>query len=258
MFEEFKVNKNSSEPLYYQIMNFIEEDINTDKLKEGDMLPTEMELSQGLAVSRQTIRQAMNELVNKGYLMRVKGRGTFVSKPKIINKYASIIESYSEEMKNKGLAAKTKVLELKQISCEDNIGNKLLLSKGEKVIKLKRLRFAVDESKKQIDFYEELPPLLLTTVYIPYSMIPQLMSYDFECFSLYEVLEKNDLRVSRVVREMEARLAGEKWGRVLKIAKESPVHFISSTGYLESGVPVEYSETIYPGDRNKFLVEIIR
>jgi GntR family transcriptional regulator len=257
MFENIKINKNYSEPLYFQLQNFIINEINSGRLKKGDVIPTEMELSKNLEISRPTVRQAMCALVNQGYLIRIKGKGTFVSKPKILQEYTSIIESYNKEMENKGLVAVTKVLELKVIEADGFISSKLQLQEKEKVIKLKRLRFAVPHYEFDIN-NEKCDPSLLTTVYIPFKLIPTLISYDFQYFSLYEVLEKNNLKVKKVIREMEAKLITEEWSRLLKVADGEPAHFITSIGYLEDDRVIEYSESIYPGNRNKFLIEILR
>lgn len=257
MLENIKIDKKYSEPLYFQLQKAIIREINTGSLLEGDIIPTEMELSGKLKISRPTVRQAMNALVNQGYLVRIKGKGSFVLKPKILQEYASIIESYNKEMENKGLVATTKVLELELVEADEFLCSKLHLKLKEKVTKLKKLRFVVPQQEFDIN-NEKYEPLLLTTVYIPYKLIPQLISYDFQYFSLYEVLEKNSLKVKKVIREMEARRAIEAWSKLLNIKGGEPVHFISSTGYLEDGTIIEYSESIYPGSRNKFLIEIFR
>ena len=67
--------------LYSQIENYILDDIKSGKLTEGDMIPPETVLSKDFNVSRPTVRQALNNLVNEGYLVRIKGKGSFVNPP---------------------------------------------------------------------------------------------------------------------------------------------------------------------------------
>lgn len=242
----------SNTPLYYKVQNYILDLIKSNQLKEGDFIPTEMELSNMFHISRPTVRQGLNTLVSKGYLKRQKGKGTFVTKPKIIQENTRFIESYNREMHKKGLISETKVLEISIKVCPDILLEKLGVDEGEKIIKLKRLRYAYGEEE------QDNKPILLTTVYIPFKKFPNLMLYDFEKRSLYEVLEENNIFIKKAVREIEAKLSNKETSKLLEISEGSPIHYISSFGYGEDGSVIEYSESIYPGERNKFIVEINR
>lgn len=237
-------------PLYQKIIDNIMHRIQTGELKEGDKLPTEIELSRLFGVSRPTVRTALLKLTNEGYLSRVKGRGTFVTKPKLVQESTSFIESYNQEMREKGLSPKTEVLEFRVTRANETIAKKLNLSKGDKVIKLKRLRYV------EPDFEEY--PVVLTTVYIPYAIAPDLLHHDLETKSLYDVLDQQNIVIQRVERELEIKMLNGKTARLLNAKENSPAHFISSVGYTEDGTPVEYSESFYPSDRNKFLIKITR
>jgi GntR family transcriptional regulator, arabinose operon transcriptional repressor len=72
------INRNINKPIYKQIEDVILTGIKNDKYKAGEVIPSERELSEKLNVSRYTIRKAIEELVNKGYLYRKQGNGTFV------------------------------------------------------------------------------------------------------------------------------------------------------------------------------------
>ncbi|MCA9906887.1 MAG: GntR family transcriptional regulator, partial [Anaerolineae bacterium] len=74
------VDKSSPVPLYYQLQQGIIRLIEADTLKPGDLLPSENELARRYSISPMTVRQAMAELVNAGYVRRERGRGTFVAK----------------------------------------------------------------------------------------------------------------------------------------------------------------------------------
>ncbi|EGT3617360.1 GntR family transcriptional regulator [Clostridium perfringens] len=239
--------------LHNKIENYILDKIESGELSEGEVLPTEMNLAEKFSVSRPTVRQALNSLVNKGYLKRVKGRGTFVTKPKIVQDNTRFIESYNREMNNKGLMPITKVLEKDVILADSKIAEKLEIGEGDKVIRIERLRFAERESKKEAISHK---PVLLTTVYLPYKVAKEVLDNDLENTSLYDILENMNLKVCRIVREIEAKNADYKTARLLEINEMNAIHYLSSTGYLKSGKPIEYSESIYPGERNKFIVEL--
>ena len=73
-----KLDRNSPVPLYYQLYTILLNDIRNGVLKPGDMLPTEVSLMEKYNISRATARQAILDLVQKGYVVRKKSRGTFV------------------------------------------------------------------------------------------------------------------------------------------------------------------------------------
>ena len=71
--------------LYHKIAEFIMEKIKTEEWKKGQLIPSEKEFCEQFQVSRPTVRAAIAYLANQGYLVTVKGKGTFVSKPKIVD-----------------------------------------------------------------------------------------------------------------------------------------------------------------------------
>ncbi|MDZ4993263.1 UTRA domain-containing protein [Clostridium perfringens] len=239
--------------LHNKIENYILDRIESGEWLEGEVLPTEMKLAETFSVSRPTVRQALNSLVNKGYLKRVKGRGTFVTKPKIVQDNTRFIESYNREMNNKGLLPVTKVLGKDIILADSKISEKLEIGEGDKVIRIERLRFVERDNKNDVISNK---PVLLTTVYLPYKVAKEVLGNNLENTSLYDILESMDLKVCRVVREIEAKNADYKTARLLEIDERNAIHYLSSVGYLKSGKPIEYSESIYPGERNKFIVEL--
>lgn len=235
-------------PLYEQIFNHIMKDIENQVLREGDKLPTEVELSRKFNVSRPTVRAALAKLDSMGYLNRIKGSGTYVAKPKLLQESTQFIESYNQEMKSKGLVPKTLVLEFRAVPCNETVASKLAIQTGTNAIKLKRLRYAAPN-------YEERP-VLLTTVYLPEKYASGIMAYDLEKQSLYDVLKENDIIINRVERVLEIKLLYGKQAKLLEVKENSPAHFISSIGYTEDNTPIEYSESYYPADRNKFIIRI--
>ncbi|HCC33686.1 MAG TPA: hypothetical protein DEQ28_07315, partial [Clostridiales bacterium] len=79
-----RINKGTAIPYYYQLKESLKSLVDEGTLLEGDQIPSEQDLCQEFGVSRTVVRQALNELVNEGLLVRHKGKGTFVARPKII------------------------------------------------------------------------------------------------------------------------------------------------------------------------------
>lgn len=140
----------------------IEHDLLT-KIKNGTykpdtLIPKETELMEIYHVSRPTVRQAIQALVNKGLLAKRKRRGTIVVQNKISQEFAHVIESYNDEVKNKGLTPRTHVILLQKELPTQEVYNSLKITKDDYVFKLVRLRYADDQ------------PVVLVTSYIPYKI----------------------------------------------------------------------------------------
>jgi len=248
LFNEITLDKNIPIPLYYQLKQQILEMIETGKLTEGDMLPPENELCAMFSISRPTIRQSLNELVAEGYLTRSKGRGTFISKPKIEARFLSNLESFNNEMHAKNMTPRTDVISLEKITEPHEATEKLQIPPGSPIIHLSRLRLANDT------------PIVFVDTYLPYDSFSELLTVNFNENSLYDSIEEMyNIRVNRVHREIEAVNSHREEAQLLKIPRNSAVSLVKTVGYSSShNGPVEYSIARYRGDMNKFSVEIYR
>jgi GntR family transcriptional regulator len=245
-FENKELNRNIPVPLYYQLKQLLLHEITVGNLKEHDCLPTEIELSSRFNISRPTVRQAIYELVNEGYLSRLKGKGTFVTKPKINQEIVHVIENFNEGMIRKGIQPKTTVLELKVIEADDELTQALELEPGDKVIELSRLRYANDE------------PIVLVTTYIPYALCPEILQVNLKEESMYQTFEKYNLYIKKVRRVFEAQKVTKPDAQLLEIEEGDPLMYFETKAYLENGRIIEYSKCRYRGDRNTFVVELTK
>jgi GntR family transcriptional regulator len=239
------INKNIPIPLYYQLKEILQQHI--EAAHEGDFIPTEAELCEKFNISRPTVRQAISELVMEGHLYRLKGKGTFISKPKIRQDFMIVLESFSDEMKEKGLVPKTQILRFEAVSNTSVVGEMLKISKDERVVLLERLRFASDE------------PLVLVTTYLPESRLPNVLAKNLQDESLYRTIERGyGLAIGKAIRTLEPRIAGEYEARMLSIKKGAPIQYIETVTYLIDGAPIEFSQASYRGDRNRFSFELTK
>lgn len=74
-----KLNKRSSQPLYAQLKGLLVERIESGQYHPGEKIPSELDLCRELDLSRPTVRQAISEMVNEGFLQIIKGKGTYVT-----------------------------------------------------------------------------------------------------------------------------------------------------------------------------------
>ena len=239
-----KINKNIGIPLYEQIMNIIYNDIQNGVFSYGEIIPTEMELCKIYKVSRPTIQKALSILVDNGNLVRVKGKGTYVSSNKIKQDYTDVIQNFHDEMTQKGIQPKTKMLEEVVIKADETIQEKLELKKNEMVIKLIRLRYADNE------------PILVITTFIPYNKAAFLLEKNLEEASLYDSLQEKGIIIKKLTRTFEVQKADKKTADLLTIAKNDPLFYFETVARSDKGVPMEFSKCFYRGDKNKFIIEL--
>ena len=248
LFSSITLEKDIPVPLYYQLKKQLLSLIEQGLLKEGDKLPPEKELCEQLEISRPTVRQAFGDLSSEGYLHRFKGNGTFVSAPKVSAKFFNQLETFNNEMKQKGKIPKTQVLALDRTSGTPKANDMLGLPIDAPLIHLKRLRFADDV------------PLVYLDTYLPYKQYSGLLDIDFETTSLYDALEQGfGTYVSRVSRDIEAVTARKNEASLLQCSQDQALMLVQSLAFATGkDEPVEYSIARYRGDINKFSVEVFR
>lgn len=245
MLAEKKLDKTTPVPLYYQLKELILSEIKAGAYPKDSVIPTEKELSDMFDISRTTVRQAIAELVQEGWLYRVKSKGTFVSQPKINQDFIQKLESYNDQIRRTGRIPHTEVLDFKVIKATQEIAEKLEIAQGDPVIYLYRKRYADDD------------PIVVLKTYLPYEKCAFVMDHDFEQESLYKVLSQDDdVKVYYVKRLVEASEATADDAAKLNMKKGKPIQFFVSVGYNIYGKPIEFSLARYRGDRSSFEVTV--
>lgn len=217
-------------PLYYQLEKIIKDAINDGELVAGDSLPTETELMEIYNISRATVRHAMQNLENEGYLRKERAKGTFIKIPPVERKFLSNLKCFSEEMQRKGIPHGTKVLGKEIINANPMVAEKLQIPVGADVLFLKRMR-TVDES-----------PVLIVESYLPYDLFPGIESVDFNTASLYDTMESRyNVQLSYGNRLIEPKLVeSPETMELLGIAPGTCISAIESIIYRTDNRPVEY------------------
>jgi GntR family transcriptional regulator len=241
------INFDSHIPYYIQLMDIIREKVQQKAWTAGDQIPGEKDLCEHYQVSRTVVRQALRELEFEGVICRHKGKGTFISPPKISEGLVQKLTGFYQDMVERGLKPVTKVLHQQVIPASDKIAGFLSIEPGEEVIDIQRLRFVGEE------------PIQMVTTYIPYKICPTLANVDLTNRSLYEYLQTEcGIFIAKGKRYVEAVLANETEAELLGIERGAPLLMLDSISFSETGVPVEYYHALHRGDRSRFEVELLR
>ena len=231
---------------YADIKDYIMNKIDTDEWSVGMMIPTEMQFCEQFGVSRPTVRTALLKLVKEGYLKRVKGRGTFVTVPKVLDQTTVFIESFFWEMREQGKEITTEVLELRKVPSFEPWS--LLLEKDSPMmIKLTRLRYVKNS------FGEG--PIVLTTSYFSEEK-EFLLEQDFEEKSMTSTLKENGINKASVEKEFISVVLTPKECRLLGVADGSLGMRVDTVIRNADGEVVEVCVSIYPMSRNKFFLKL--
>src|SRR5277367_2450577 len=135
------LDKSGFIPLYYQIQRALMEKIDSGELMVGDPLASEEELARLYQVSRMTARQALHGLKTSGFAFSQKGRGTFVTRPKL-EKNIMHLHGFTEDMKHLGMVPSSKLLEQTVVKATEELSQKLKVEPEEVVMRLRRLPWA--------------------------------------------------------------------------------------------------------------------
>lgn len=238
------LSRSSKVPLYYQLYEILLDQIRDGSWQPEDMLPTENELVQRYQLSRATVRQAFEMLVNEGRVYRRQGQGTFVSKPAFEQNLNRIV-SFWDDMKQRGLKPGTEVLSSEIVSASDDAVDKLEVEAGEELASLVRLRLADDE------------PLSVEHSLLVHRFCPGILSQDYANRSLRAMLaEEFNIHITHARQRIRAVPATRSLAELLGIDISAPILHIDRVSYSDGGLPIEYLRISHRGDRYTFHSEL--
>lgn len=229
--------------LYYQLKQILINKIVSNEWKPGDKIPTELELCKQYELSRITVRQALSELVNEGYLIRKQGKGTFVSLPRMEQNLMSFY-SFTEEFRKRGYKVHNKVLDFKVLPADEKIQKKLNLDTPQKdVYYFIRLRYANDVV------------IAMESTYLPFHCFPDLTKEDIESHALYDIMRNKYGIIPDSAEEIfGATMLQTEQAKYFELKKGLPALEIERVTYGKEKDIIEYTEGVIRGDKFKFHI----
>ncbi|HKZ54259.1 MAG TPA: GntR family transcriptional regulator [Anaerolineales bacterium] len=239
------IDRSSPIPLYVQLASWLEKEIADSRFDIGARLPAEMELATLAGLNRNTVRHALASLAEKGLLATEKGRGTFVRRKQVLHPIRQLgrLTSFVDDFDLSDVLIEDVTLSKEKARAKPDLAKKLMISAGEPVVRIERLRIA------------DKTPFVLERQYYTYRDFGRLLDIELKG-SMYRLLTaqfRADLHHSaqtvRAVRPL--RDVAQKLG----IRQDVPCLFLESLAYTEKNTCIEVLESYYRGDRYAFKVE---
>lgn len=235
------INTNLPVPLHIQISNILEEKVRNGTFE--DQIPSERALMQQYSVSRTTVREAVNKLVNEGILKKIHGKGTFINKKPPIQEWLSELNSFTETVKNMGMVPSSKLLSSGKLDKDEHTISIFKHS----IYTIERLRYADGK------------PIAIERHFYPLNIGLQLAEYDLNKETIYNLLE-NELGITLMEADqfISTEMVNKQLSGHLEIRADSYIINVERTIFDPNGSPIEYYIGQYRPDMYGFRVKTRR
>jgi DNA-binding GntR family transcriptional regulator len=228
-----EVDRSSPVPLYFQVSRGIEEAVDQGVLTPGERLPNEIEFAESLAISRPTMRRALEDLVEKGLLTRKQGVGTRIANAQVRRRVA--LTSLHEDLAAAGRRPQTHVLRLEPAHIDRHAARALGIAGDVPLLYCERLRLADGQ------------PLAILRNWLP----PQfngITRADLESAGLYRLMGQRNGRPVVAKQRITARSCGAAEARLLAVKRNAALISMERTAFDSTGQAVEYADNLYRAD----------
>jgi GntR family transcriptional regulator len=234
-----------AKPKYLQLSDWLRGMIEKGRYSIGERLPSEMELSRMFSLNRNTVRQAILQLVNDGLVLKKNGVGTFVTSRVDDRVEYSLknITSLSQEFSKLGITPKTRIISKKVITPTDDLSEKLMLGSDRRAIQIKRLR------------YGNGIPLVLERSYLSYREYRRILNMKLP-ESFYQLLIREfGVNLDHSMQTLRSIQLPDRDAQLLEVEAGFPATLQESIIYDSNNITVELLHSYYRGDKFVFKVE---
>ncbi|MFT4136005.1 GntR family transcriptional regulator [Microbacterium sp.] len=229
-------------PLYYQVSQRLEQAIRSGEVPTGVRLENEIAIGERLGLSRPTVRRAIQELVDKGLLVRRRGVGTQVVRGQVTRPVE--LTSLYEDLKNTHHEPATRVLSLEVVPATDAVAERLGIAPGTPVVHMRRQR-STDGA-----------PVAVLENYLP-EEFADVTTEQLQQRGLYQLLRGRGIAIRIAHQRIGARRAHDDEGELLGIDPDGPVLTMERVAYDASGHAIEYGAHCYRPDSYSFETTLV-
>lgn len=236
--------RQDASPLYLQLKNSLMNAIFGGRFSPGEPVPTEKQLCEQYGVSRITVRRAISDLQEEGFLEKRHGKGTFVSFRRMQTSLVDIA-GFSETYTLQGYKVSKALLGVGEGTADAGLAGKLAIAKGAPIVTVRRL-IAADGTPMTIEISD-----------FPAALFPDLARAVAETDSLYRLLKTRYGREVRHARRViNIRLAGGSESAMLHCRNGEPLFEVEKIAFDGDGVPLQRSLLLTPSNRVNFVIEV--
>jgi GntR family transcriptional regulator len=229
--------------LHHQIKEDLFLKLRSGGWPPGSEIPSEQALCEHYRVSRGTLRRAVSDLVSEGYVERHRGRGTFVSRPKLESGVVSAYNRFS--VVGPVLDAGCRVLSCRKVKATKHVASVMQRSAGEPVWHLERVRFTQQQ------------PVSIQTSYLPVAICPDLPRQSLHSRHLVDVLrEVYGIHLGSAVEYLEPTVADGYAAKHLGLHVKAPLFQIERTTFTVAGEVAEYRHAVLRGDIYRYRIDL--
>ncbi len=240
-----QIDREKSQKLYAQIYEILKKRIETAEWPVDFQIPTEENLCTLFGVSKATIRLALSELARQGYLRRIQGKGTFVSR-RAVPDGLRLLSSLREFMLEAGINFTTTVLAQTVMMPTDDLDRKLNVTMEQHLIYIKRLR-SVDSG-----------PVLLQETYVPYHVCPPLLQENVAEESMIDLLEKkHGVTITKVKDYFDITFLNAEEAGLFGLHEGSAALLLTQL-FFSGETRIMYTRSVKRPDRFKLYLELDR
>ncbi|MCL6635009.1 MAG: GntR family transcriptional regulator [Peptococcaceae bacterium] len=239
-----KIKRDSFVPPYFQLAQILEQKILSGEFKPGDSLPSENDLGKEYNLSRMTVRKCLNVLAERGLVSAYPGRGTFVSRP-ALDRAVFTVDEYGKEMLRRGLKPEARLLAVKVQKAAGEIGEKLKLPAGERVLYYCRLLSAGGA------------PMALERKYMRFNKGRPILENELQYKAFSEVISAHNevLPVSSRIL-LRPSLVAEEDASMLQVPPGSPALCLEQFLYAGDETVAGWGLFVFRGDRFTLVSEV--
>jgi GntR family transcriptional regulator len=233
-------------PLYAALEAQLAAGIAGGEFPVGSQLPTEDKLIERFAVSRTTVRKAIQNLADRGLIEIRRGTGTFVTQPRMTQELTELT-GFVEDMDALGHATTARLIDRIVVAADANVAEHLALAVGTRVMRIRRVRLANGVG------------MSLDETYLPLEIGEKIVMHDLEAEPIFTLLEQRyDIPLVEAEYKLEAVCADHDVAAALGVAAGSPIFLIERTSYSVGDRPVDYEKLHYRGDLIRFRTRLAR
>ena len=238
-----KVDRNSFEPSYAQLVRILQEQIEEGVLRPGDRLPSESQLCAYHGVSHMTIRRAINILVEQGVIVAEQGRGTFVKPMQFWE--ATFNLGQLQKLFTNEAGTRIKILEASIKQSTEKVALKMSIKRGQRILYIRRLISWQDR------------PIMYHREYLYYDPTRPIVESEMDVTSLKGLFEgKGNSFIKYGALAIEATVLKNEEAQLLNMRVSTAAFNLEHLFYDFEDRPVSWGWFICPSDKLRFTTVV--